>query len=100
MTVPMTALGLAPGSTIDFSVLAFDNYFSGQVSDAVEGLRFTPGSPRFSAVGVPFGAVPARGDLRVEATRAGVADAKSSEAGLLFMYRRNADREADILRAN
>ena len=100
MTVPMAALGLAPGTTINFSVLVFDIYFSGRLSDSVENLRFTPGAARFNAVGLPFGEVPARGNLRVEATRAAVSDAQSSEAGLLFMYRRNTDREADVLRAN
>ena len=63
MTVPMAALGLSAGTTIGFDVLAADNYFSGLVSDAITGMRFTPGSARFDAVGLPFGDVPSK-DIR------------------------------------
>lgn len=34
LSVPLSALGLSRGSTFDFSVLAFDNHFSGRVTDA------------------------------------------------------------------
>jgi minor extracellular serine protease Vpr len=100
MTVPMSALGLAAGTTINFSVEAFDNYFSGNVSDALTGMRFTPGAARFNVVGLPFGEVPARGKGELVVTRGAAAPAKSSEDGLLFMHRRNTEREADILRSN
>jgi minor extracellular serine protease Vpr len=100
MTVPMSALGLAVGTTINFSVDAGDNYFSGKVSDAITGMRFTPGAARFNVVGLPFGEVPARGNGEVVVTRGAALPAKSSEAGLLVMHRRNTEREADILRSN
>jgi hypothetical protein len=63
-------------------------------------MRFTPGAARFNAVGYPFGDVPSRTSGRIEVTRASVADASSTESGLLVMHRRNADQEADILRAH
>ena len=97
MTVPMNALALEAGTTINFSVLAFDNYFSGLVSDEVTGMRFTPGAARFNPVGDQFGEVPSKTGVRVEVSRAKVADATSSETGLLFMHRHNAKQEADIL---
>ncbi len=100
MTVPMAALGLTPGTTINFSVAAADNYFTGNVTDSLTGMRFTPGAARFNVVGVPFGDVTARGTGEVVVTRSAAVPAKSSEAGLLVMHRRNADREADILRSN
>lgn len=100
MTVPMSALGLAVGTTINFAVDAADNYFSGKVSDAITGMRFTPGAARFNVAGLPFGEVPARGTGEVAVARGAVLPAKSSEAGLLIMHRRNAEREADILRSN
>jgi subtilisin family serine protease len=100
MTVPMAAMGLAQGTTITFTALAFDNYFSGTVSDSLADMRFTPGAARFNAVGAPYGDVPSLTGGRVNVTRATVADTKSSEAGLLMMYRRNVDQEADILKAN
>jgi minor extracellular serine protease Vpr len=100
MTVPMSALSLAVGTTINFSVDAADNYFSGKVSDAITGMRFTPGAARFNVVGLPFGEVPARGRGEVVVTRGAAAPAKSSEDGLLVMHRRNTEREADVLRSN
>jgi hypothetical protein len=33
LTVPMAAAGLSPGTQFDFSVVAYDNYFSGLVTD-------------------------------------------------------------------
>ena len=100
MTVPMSALGLPAGKTIVFSALAFDNYFTGAVSDSLTGMRFTPGAARFTAVGLPFGDVPSRAGGRVDVTRANVSNASSTESGLLILHRRNAGREADILKAN
>ena len=99
MTVPMTALGLVAGKTIAFDVLAYDNYFSGLVSDAVTGMRFTPGAARFNAVGYPFGDVPSKTGGKIGVTRANVANTASTETGLLIMHRRN-KQEADILLAN
>ena len=52
-TVPMNAsagpvnVGVQPGTTFGFSVFAFDNYFTGALTDAVEGMLFTPGNARF-----------------------------------------------------
>jgi minor extracellular serine protease Vpr len=100
MTVPMAALGLTAGQTIAFSAFAADNYFSGLVSDSLTGMVFTPGAARFTAVGDPFGDVPSRSGGRINVTRSTVPDTSSTEAGLLIMHRRNADREADVLKAN
>jgi minor extracellular serine protease Vpr len=97
MTVPMSGLGLTAGTTINFSVVAFDNYFSGLVSDELTGMRFTPGAARFTPVGDPFGEASTTAGARVLVTRANVPETKSSEAGLLFLHRRNAPQEADIL---
>lgn len=98
MTVPMAELGVAPGQTIAISVDAVDNYFTGFVTDTIEGMRFTPGLARFGVVGDPFGAVPARSAGSLGVTTATIRNDKSSESGLLMMYRRNADVEADLLK--
>jgi len=100
-TVPLNIAGgiaLAPGATIGFGVFAFDNYFTGNNTDAIEAMRFTPGLARFGVVGGPFGTVEARGSLQLGVTTATLPDAQSSELGLLMMYRRNADGEADAIR--
>jgi hypothetical protein len=103
MTVPMNAstglpvnLGLAPGSTMRFSAYAFDNYFTGAQTDAVEGMSFTPGNERYTAN--PFGDIGANATAQVPFTRGSIAAENSTEQGLLLMYRRNANRESqDVL---
>ncbi len=100
-TVPLNIPGgvtLAPGATMNFGVFVFDNYFSGNLTDAIEGMRFTPGSARFGVVGAPFGTVPARASDRLGVTTATLPDSLSSELGLLMMYRRNDGKEAEVLR--
>ena len=37
LSAPLSALGLSRGSTFDFYVLAYDNYFSGVITDAIGG---------------------------------------------------------------
>ena len=98
MTVPMPAMGLATGTTVGIDVFAFDNYFSGALTDEITGMRFTPGIPRFGVVGLPFGSVPSKGSADLGVTTATLPDTLSSELGLLMMYRRNAGREADAVR--
>lgn len=103
-TVPMNSsaggvnLGVAPGTTINFSVQAYDNYFTGSLTDEIADMRFTPGLARFGVVGDPFGSVPSGTTAQLGLTTATLPDAQSSERGLLMMYRRNAGSEADIVR--
>jgi hypothetical protein len=99
-TVPLAALGITPDMPIGFDVYAYDNYFSGFLTDVVGGMRFTPASPRYSAAGDdgPSGAVGRRGSLKVPYARATVDDAGSTESGLLLMYRRNAAPESQEVR--
>jgi hypothetical protein len=98
MTIPAAAIGVAPGTTINFAVYASDNYFSGITSDAIEGMRFTPGSERFGLVGDPFSTVAPNTATTVGVRAATLPDTVSSERGLLLMYRRNAGSEADAIR--
>lgn len=103
-TVPMNSsagavnLGVAPGTTINFSVEAYDNYFSGNLTDEIAGMRFTPGQARFGVVGDPFGSVPSHTSAQLGLTTATLPDTQSSERGLLMMFRRNAVTEAEIVR--
>jgi hypothetical protein len=88
LTAPMAALGLNAASMFDFSVYAFDNYFTGDLTDAVEDITFTPATPRFVASGVPATGVPAGGSsiLTIQAVPGGDA-ASPSQTGILLMYR-------------
>ncbi len=100
-TVPMNIAGgltVAAGATLKFGVFVFDNYFSGNLTDSIEGMRFTPDSPRFGVVGDPFGAVTAKSSASLGVITAIRPEALSSELGLLMMYRRNDGSEADAIR--
>jgi hypothetical protein len=98
-TAPLSALGGTAGSTLGFNVRAFDNYFTGALTDQITGMRFTPGASRFSAPadGVPFGVVPGRSPVGVPCARTTLPRSASTETGLLMMYRTNAGSESQEL---
>ncbi len=98
MTVPMAAMGLSAGTTIGLSVYAVDNYFTGDLTDAITGKRFTPGSERYTAADLPFDSTPAKGRSTAALQTTSVPNAKSTEIGMLVMHRRNDGSEADILK--
>jgi len=95
-------VGIQPGTTFGFSVFAFDNYFTGAQTDAVEDMLFTPGNARFGVTGLPdnlpFGTVAPRSFTSATVTMATVPDAKTTETGLLLMYRKNAVLESEVIR--
>ena len=100
LTAPLDALGLNPGSRFNFSVYAFDNYFTGSMTDSIEGLTYTPATPRFVAFGVPATGVPAGGSstLTIQSVPGGD-DASPSQTGILLMYRDGREKqEADAIR--
>jgi subtilisin family serine protease len=97
LTAPLSALGLTPTTQFDFSVYAFDNYFTGALTDAITGMTYTAGAPRYVGSGIPPTGVPAGGSstLNVSAVPGGDA-ASPSQTGLLLMYRDGrSQREAD-----
>jgi subtilisin family serine protease len=98
LTAPMAQLGLTPTTQFDFSVLAFDNYFTGDLTDAIENMTYTAGTPRFVGTGLPAAGVPAGGSavLNVEAVAGGDV-ASPSQRGLLLLYRDARKKEADRL---
>ncbi|MBN8509657.1 MAG: S8 family serine peptidase [Burkholderiales bacterium] len=99
-TVPMSAIGLTATTQFRFDVYAWDNYFTGNYTDAIEGMVFTPGTPRYELEGdVIDGVVPARVQVRMT-TRAvaGGAAASPSQRGFLLTYRQNAEVETDVVR--
>jgi hypothetical protein len=99
LTAPLSLLGLTPNSKFDFSVYAFDNYFTGDLTDSIEGMTYTPSTPRYIATGVPAAGVPAGGSstLSIEAVPGGDV-ASPSQSGILLMYRDgNSKHEADTI---
>lgn len=88
LTAPLSALGLTPGTKFGMSVFACDNYFTGACTDAIEGITYTLGTPRFFGSGLPAAGVPAGGvsTLTIDAIPGGDV-ASPSQTGLLLMYR-------------
>ena len=86
LTAPLEALGLTPEMAFDFEVYAFDNYFTGNLTDAVGPMTYTLGIPRYFGFPLAELAPNAQADLDVLAVPGGEV-ASPSQAGLLLMYR-------------
>ncbi|HST66184.1 MAG TPA: S8 family serine peptidase [Mycobacteriales bacterium] len=100
LSAPLSALGLTRGSTFDFSVLAFDNYFSGVVSDVIDGQTWTVGSKKYALQGGANAvSVPAGGTTKVTVTRNATAG-ETTSTGLLFLYDNAATRDAQAVRVS
>lgn len=97
LSVPMAAIGVDPAQPMTFDVLAYDNYFTGAVTDALTGMRFTPATPRYAVAG-DTSPVPVRGQRRLEARAVANGETASpSQTGFLLLYRRNAGPEVDVV---
>jgi subtilisin family serine protease len=99
-TVLASDVGItSPTQKFRFSVYAFDNYFSGQLTDGITNMVHTLGTPRYAStlgdsLGVPVGF---SGSLPVNKP-AGGATASPSQNGLLMLYRdARSGREADVV---
>lgn len=98
-TVLMSQLGNpSTSATMTLDAYAYDDYFTGNVTDFIGGMKFTPSAPRYSS-GTLSGSV-ARGTAsRITFTKSATVPAsQSSELGLLMMYRRNAGNESQEFR--
>jgi subtilisin family serine protease len=88
MTAPMSAVGLTPSSKFRYSVYAFDNYFTGNLTDAIENMTFTLGTPRFSLDQPSSFTVPASTILSVHVANVPGGDVASpSQLGFQLLYR-------------
>lgn len=87
MTAPLSALGLTPATPFTFSIYAFDNYFTGNLTDSVVGMSYTLGTPKF-APSTFASSVPASGSATLGVSSVPGGDlASPSQTGLLLMYR-------------
>lgn len=98
LTVPTLALGITDDTTVDFEVAAFDNYFTGEQTDAIDAMTYTPSTPRFIAVNPPDVVRPHSAVRIRTAAVPGGAEASPSQIGLLLMHRLDARREVTIVR--
>jgi hypothetical protein len=96
-TVPLAALGLAPGQTFSFRVLAFDRYFTGHLEDSINDMRYTVGSPHYQVVGGDIFSVPAHAASAAATVASDGAAGPSTAAGLLLLYRVNGGSESSVV---
>ncbi len=97
-TVLLSDIGVSAGAQFRFSVYAFDNYYTGGLTDAIPNMLYTPNTPRFTGSVAPS-SVPAGGSsiLTINSVPGG-ATASPSQIGLLLMYRDGrTGREADAI---
>jgi subtilisin family serine protease len=101
MTALLADVGLTSTSQFKFSIFAFDNYFTGNQTDAILNMTYTLAQPRFIATGIPAGGVPVGGSsvLTVSAV-AGGDTASPSQKGVLLLSRDAARREALPIRVH
>ncbi len=102
-TVPASEIGLNPTNPgvwqpFDFYALAFDNYFTGFLTDFTDIMRVNPAYPRATASVSPT-AVPVGSSSALTVTKLAYNDMDSpSQLGILLMYRdAQHGREADII---
>lgn len=94
-TAPLAALGITPGQTFGYSVYAFDNYFTGAQTDAIEGQTFTWGESKYTpATGTVT--VPAKSSTTVPVQATG-STAPSSQTGMLLLYRSAATTDFGVV---
>ncbi|MGQ9815835.1 MAG: Ig-like domain-containing protein, partial [Candidatus Roseilinea sp.] len=103
LTVPAARLGLDPTNAstwqpFDFYVLAFDNYFTGSLTDFTDVMRVNPAFPRAFATVAPS-PVPVGASSTLTINKLLDNDLNSpSQLGILLMYRdAQWGREADII---
>lgn len=99
-TVLASDIGItSPTQQFRFSVYSFDNYFTGDLTDAIVNMTHTLGTPKYAStlgnsLGVPVGF---SGALPVSAPAGGAA-ASPSQSGLLLLYRdAKSNRESDLV---
>jgi subtilisin family serine protease len=83
---------IAPGQPIRFTVQAFDNYFTGLLSDSVGPMIYVPSSPRYVANGTLGTVAAAPGATTpIHITSTGV-ESSTSQSGLLLLFQHGRTR--------
>lgn len=94
LTAPLAALGIEDGQTFGFSILAYDNYFTGSLTDSIEGQSFTAGEQVYASD--TYVEVPARGSAQLAVSATGAAGG-STQTGLLLLHQSAAERDYSVV---
>ncbi len=97
LTAPAAALGLTPGQTFAYDVYAFDNYFTGNLTDQIEGMSFTYGQPKY--VVDDYITVPARRSASLPVAKNPSAG-DSTQTGLLLRHLSAAKSDFSVVTVN
>jgi subtilisin family serine protease len=99
LTVPTAALGITDNTKIDFEVYVFDAYFTGWNTDYFPNMTFTPATPRYTTTAGSAATVAGNSSVKLQTSAVAGGDlASPSQTGLLLMYRKDAGKEADIVK--
>jgi minor extracellular serine protease Vpr len=98
LTAPLAAMGLTDSSTFDFTVVSYDNYFTGQNSDFIGPMTFTPDKPKFKIDGAISRTLGTGQSLVLRPQQvAGGATASPSQKGILLLHRGNEGSESSSI---
>lgn len=94
LTVPRSALGIADGQTFSYDVYAFDNYFTGVLTDAIVGQLFTVGEQLLEVE--EFVEVPANGRTQLSVSATGD-QGETTQTGLLLLHQSAATTDFEVV---
>ncbi len=99
LTAPLSVLGITAGTKFEYSVYAYDNYFTGALTDQIVLMEFTAGTPRFQVDEATL-TVRSGGEEEIAvAPVEGGRQASPSQRGLLLLYRDGLlKKEAETIR--
>jgi subtilisin family serine protease len=88
----------SPTQKITFNVIAFDNYYTGAVTDVIGAMVYTPGAPRYTVSSDEF-VTPVGGSTALTLTRTATgATSSPSQTGFLLLHAdARTGRESDIV---
>lgn len=89
-TAPAAAIGLVEGQTFAYSVYAYDNYFTGVLTDAVEGVTHTWGQQKYTVA--EDAEVPPGKTVQLKIAPSGATGA-TSQSGVLLINRSAASKD-------
>ncbi len=98
MPLPLGLMGVDANTKLRLSVYAYDNYFTGAQTDAIENIFYTPSTPKFGPTGIIYDQPRGESVTIQPVAVPGGAAASPSQTGLLMLHRSQpANFEASIV---
>jgi len=95
LTVPRALLGIADGQAFSYSVYAFDNYFTGNLTDSITGQLFTAGEQVYATAESAV-QVDAKSSVGLSVSATG-ATGESTQTGLLLLHQSAAENDFSVV---